>query len=81
MGAQTRLGRSPQQSDIAFENDVTVSRLHATITWDGEIYHIYDEQSTSGTWVNDQQVVNYGLQLLDGDEIYLGKVALRFHIP
>ncbi|MCA9992834.1 MAG: FHA domain-containing protein [Ardenticatenaceae bacterium] len=81
VGAQTRLGRSPQQSDIAFENDVTVSRLHATITWDGEIYHIYDEQSTSGTWVNDQQVVNYGLQLLDGDEIYLGKVALRFHIP
>lgn len=81
VGTQTRLGRSPDQADLAFENDMTVSRLHATITWDGEMYHIYDENSTSGTWVNDQQVVNYGLQLLDGDEIYLGKVALRFHIP
>lgn len=81
VGTQTRLGRSPDQADLAFENDLTVSRLHATITWDGEMYHIYDENSTSGTWVNDQQVVNYGLQLLDGDEIYLGKVALRFHIP
>lgn len=80
-GPQTRLGRSPQQAEIAFENDITVSRLHATITWDGDMYHIYDENSTSGTWVNDQQVIDYGLQLLDGDELYLGKVTLRFHLP
>lgn len=80
-GSQIRLGRSPQQTDVAFEKDITVSRLHATITWDGEMYHIYDENSTSGTWVNDQQVIDYGLQLLDGDEIYLGKVTLRFHLP
>jgi hypothetical protein len=80
-GPQTRLGRSPQQAEIAFEKDITVSRLHATITWDGEMFHIYDENSTSGTWVNDQQVIDYGLQLLDGDELYLGKVTLRFHMP
>ncbi len=80
-GPQTRLGRSPQQAEIAFENDITVSRLHATITWDGDMFHIYDENSTSGTWVNDQQVIDYGLQLLDGDELYLGKVTLRFHMP
>jgi pSer/pThr/pTyr-binding forkhead associated (FHA) protein len=45
------------------------------------MFHIYDENSTSGTWVNDQQVIDYGLQLLDGDELYLGKVTLRFHMP
>lgn len=76
---ETRLGRSPNLADIALTQDLTVSRLHATITWDGQIYRIYDEESTSGTWVNDQQVPDYGTQLIDGDEIYLGKVHMRFH--
>jgi hypothetical protein len=75
---ETRLGRSPNLSDIALTQDLTVSRLHATITWDGQVYRIYDEESTSGSWVNDQQVPDYGTQLIDGDEIYLGKVHLRF---
>lgn len=75
---ETRLGRSPNLSDIALTQDLTVSRLHATITWDGQIYRLYDEESTSGTWVNDQQVPDYGTQLIDGDEIFLGKVHLRF---
>jgi hypothetical protein len=75
---ETRLGRSPNLADIALTQDLTVSRLHATITWDGQVYRIYDEESTSGSWVNDQQVPDYGTQLIDGDEIYLGKVHLRF---
>jgi hypothetical protein len=75
---ETRLGRSPNLSDIALTQDLTVSRLHATITWDGQVYRIYDEQSTSGTWVNDQQVPEYGTQLIDGDELFLGKVHMRF---
>lgn len=78
---ETRLGRSPNLSDIALTQDLTVSRLHATITWDGQIYRLYDEESTSGTWVNDQRVPDYGTQLVDGDEIFLGKVHLRFRHP
>ena len=76
---EVRLGRSPGLADIAFEQDLTVSRLHATLIWDGHVYRIYDDESTSGTYVNDQQVGDYGLQLFDGDHIYLGKVHLRFH--
>ncbi len=76
---ETRLGRSPNLANIALTQDLTVSRLHATITWDGQVYRIYDEESTSGTWVNDQQVPDYGTQLIDGDELYLGKVHMRFH--
>ena len=76
---EVRLGRSPSLADIAFEQDLTVSRLHATLIWDGHVYRIYDDESTSGTYVNDQQVGDYGLQLFDGDHIYLGKVHLRFH--
>ena len=72
------LGRSSAQSDIAFENDITVSRVHATLHLEGTHYRIFDEHSTSGTWVNEQQVPEYGIQLMDGDEIHLGAVHLRY---
>lgn len=75
---ELRLGRSPALADVAFEQDITVSRLHASILWDGHNYRIYDDDSTSGTWVNDQEVPDYGTQLFDGDDIFLGKVRLRF---
>ncbi len=81
IGVQVRLGRSPQQADIAFENDITVSRLHATMSLEGTHYRIFDEGSTSGTWVNEKQVPEYGIQLADGDEIHLGAVHLRFYQP
>jgi hypothetical protein len=76
--SQVRLGRSPAQSDIPFENDITVSRLHATLQLEGSHFRILDERSTSGTWVNEQQVPEYGIQLMDGDEIHLGAVHLRY---
>lgn len=73
-----KIGRSPSQSDITFDQDITVSRVHATLRLEGNHYRIYDEQSTSGTWVNDRQVPEYGTQLQSGDEIHLGEVVLRF---
>lgn len=76
--AEVRIGRSPAQCHIPFENDITVSRLHATLMLEGNRYRIYDAGSTSGTWVNEQAVAEYGLQLMDGDEIFLGAVHLRF---
>ncbi len=76
-----RIGRSPAQADLAFENDLTMSRLHATLMLEGVHYRIFDEGSTSGTWVNDQQIPEYGAQLMDGDEIHLGAVHLRYYQP
>ena len=73
-----KLGRSPAQADIAFENDITVSRLHASLHLEGTHFRIFDERSTSSTWVNEQQVPEYGIQLMDGDEIHLGAVHLRY---
>jgi pSer/pThr/pTyr-binding forkhead associated (FHA) protein len=73
-----RLGRNPGQSDIAFENDITVSRIHASVMLEGSDYRLYDEASSGGTFVNDQPVPEYGYQLLDGDEIRLGAVRLRY---
>lgn len=74
------IGRSPTV-DLAFKDDPTVSRIHATLVQDGDIFRIYDEQSTSGTYVNDRPVPEYGLQLADGDEIHIGAVHLRFRQP
>ena len=76
--AVVRIGRSPNQATVAFENDVTMSRQHASLMLEGNHYRIFDEQSTSGTWVNERQVPEYGIQLNDGDEIHLGAVHLRF---
>ena len=76
-----RIGRSPSQADIVFENDITVSRLHASVVLEADGYHIYDEGSTSGTWVNEQPVNQQGQTLADGDEIRLGAAVLRFRQP
>ncbi len=73
-----RIGRNPSQADIAFENDITVSRIHASVMLEGSDYRLYDEASSGGTYANDQPVPEYGYQLLDGDEIRLGAVLLRY---
>ena len=78
---EMHLGRSPKQADIAFKDDITMSRIHATIVKEGSDYRIFDEQSTSGSFVNEQRVPDYGIQLIDRDEIRLGGVKLRFRQP
>lgn len=80
-GSLVRLGRSPAQCEIAFENDITVSRAHANLQLEGADYRIFDENSTSGTFVNERQVPEYGILLSDGDEIHLGAVHLRYRRP
>jgi pSer/pThr/pTyr-binding forkhead associated (FHA) protein len=39
---------------------------------------LFDENSTSGSWVNGRQVPEYGVELADGDEIHLGAVHMMF---
>jgi len=75
---EVRVGRSPAQSQIAFRDDITVSRFHAVLRLEGNRYRVYDAGSTSGTFVNGRPVPEYGLQLSDGDEIQLGAVVLRY---
>lgn len=77
-GAEIKIGRSPTQADIIFENDPSVSRLHVLLVLENGRYRLYDQNSSAGAWVNDQRVPAYGLELMSGDEIHLGAVHLRF---
>ncbi|MCX6033015.1 MAG: FHA domain-containing protein [Chloroflexi bacterium] len=73
-----RMGRDPGLVTIQLQ-DRSVSRLHARITEEQDgTYHIYDEGSTSGTYVNFQPIPMEGQFLQHNDVIHLGRVRLRF---
>jgi hypothetical protein len=76
--AEVKIGRSPSQVDVAFRDDITVSRYHAVMRLEGSRYRLYDAGSTSGTYVNERAVPEYGMELFDGDLINLGAVRLRY---
>jgi pSer/pThr/pTyr-binding forkhead associated (FHA) protein len=83
-GDNTRLGRDEELVQVAFENRA-VSRLHARIKVEpdprgGESFVLYDEGSTSGTYVNLQPVGIKGQRLHDNDTIHLGPVRMRFNV-
>ncbi|MDO5426928.1 MAG: FHA domain-containing protein [Coriobacteriia bacterium] len=68
------IGRSPN-SDI-FLNDRTVSREHAVISKNGDVYQIADKNSYNGLWINNNNVSVSNVK--DGDLIQIGVFFLRF---
>lgn len=71
----TVLGRH-RDCDIVL-GDVTVSRYHTEIRWEGGGFVIQDAGSLNGTYLN-RQVVDRA-ELADGDEIWVGKVRFTFY--
>ncbi|MFY1636610.1 FHA domain-containing protein [Solwaraspora sp. WMMB335] len=65
--------------DIAID-DIKVSRHHAVIDVAGGRTVVTDQQSTNGTWVNDNRI-QQPTELRDGDRIRFGAVELRFYDP
>ena len=53
-------------------DDNGISRIHASIYRDGDYIWIIDENSTYGTFVNEQQIDLCGSPVSDGDEIKIG---------
>lgn len=77
-GETTIIGR-------ALENDIVitskrVSREHARLQRDGWRVVLEDLESTNGTFLNDERVLE-SIALHDGDCIKIGDVALTFHDP
>jgi pSer/pThr/pTyr-binding forkhead associated (FHA) protein len=70
----TRLGRHPDSEIIL--DDITVSRRHADIMRDGDVYEVRDAGSLNGTYVNAERVDHAVLH--QGDELQVGKFRLVF---
>ena len=75
------VGRSPQCS--IFLNDMTVSRMHATIEPEAGCYVIRDANSFNGVWVNNENVEARTLRpeakaLRPGDMIQIGTFCMRY---
>ncbi len=69
----------------ALENDIVitskrVSREHARLQRDGWRVVLEDLESTNGTFLNDERLLE-SVALHDGDCIKIGDVALTFHDP
>jgi pSer/pThr/pTyr-binding forkhead associated (FHA) protein len=71
---QLNIGRNPK-NDILIDN-MAVSNFHATVKKVMNTYFIEDLNSTNGTFVNEKKIDKY--ELLDGDEIIIGKHSLLF---
>lgn len=68
------IGRG-EDADLMLPN-ISVSRHHAQLLWDGKSCSIKDLQSSNGTLVNGKAVE--GARLSSGDEILLGKFNLVY---
>jgi hypothetical protein len=73
-GERTRIGRSPDCE--IFLDDVTVSRNHAVLVLQNGKYHVEDEGSLNGTFVNRKRIDN--APLTEGDELQIGKYRMTF---
>lgn len=70
------VGRHPE-SDI-FLDDITVSRRHVELKWNGTSYEVGDVGSLNGTYVNRERVDSVALE--NGDEVQVGKFKLVYFI-
>ena len=70
------IGRNPK-NDIHIDN-LAVSNFHAVIKKVLKAYYIEDLNSTNGTFVNEKKIDKY--ELLDGDQVIIGKHNLFFRL-
>src|SRR5205807_319482 len=84
-GTSVLLGRDPAESLVAaaFARFDNVSRRHATVQVDDAGHAtIRDENSTNGTYVNDDRVLpGAEVRLVDGDRVRLGAVVPHLMLP
>ncbi|MBQ1923395.1 MAG: FHA domain-containing protein [Lachnospiraceae bacterium] len=79
------IGRMKSKCDLCLSGDPYVSRIHAAMLYDGHTYRIKPichtragRSYTSDVYVNDIRVPLEGTLLEDGDEIMLGRTAVRY---
>jgi hypothetical protein len=73
-GERTTIGRSPDCG--IFLDDVTVSRRHAVLIQRDGRFHVEDQGSLNGTFLNRRRIES--AELSDGDELQIGKYRMTF---
>jgi pSer/pThr/pTyr-binding forkhead associated (FHA) protein len=68
------IGRSAESA--IFLDDVTVSRTHATVIKNGNVFVLKDAGSLNGTYINNVSISEH--TLVSGDEFQIGKFHLLF---
>lgn len=58
--------------------DHEVSSTHCQICYIDDVYHVFDMNSTNGTFVNNERVLKSRLN--DGDVLTIGKTSFRFSV-
>lgn len=71
------IGRE-ESNDLAFPQDIAVSRRHARLTRSNGEWTVHDEGSSNGTFVNGVKISDQNLR--PGDEIQVGSTRLRLEI-
>ncbi len=74
VNSEVILGRSGNV-DIVIDGD-GVSRQHARVVREGDVYSVEDLNSTNGTFVNDKQITKEVLS--EGDQIKVGSTILKY---
>ena len=78
--AEIVVGTDPAQSNLLLA-DPSVASRHARLSHDeAGNFHIRDEGSVAGTWVNFDPIGKEGCTLQHGDVIHFGQLAFRFQV-
>ncbi len=77
-GRAVSIGRK-EICDLTLQ-DVSVSRIHAALTYERHRHIIRDEDSHNGTFVNSKKIDKDGIFLNDGDVIQLGNSILKYEV-
>lgn len=71
-----RIGAN-SRNDLVIPDDTYVSGHHATISYDNGNLNLIDDQSTNGTFLNNQRLSNRSSSLRIGDEIKMGSSVFK----
>ena len=74
-----RIGKNPKEVDYCIYNDPTVSRMHASIRYDGQRFYLTDHYSTNKTSINHSYIEpEKPYELFDEDTISVSDVSFHF---
>jgi pSer/pThr/pTyr-binding forkhead associated (FHA) protein len=79
-GADLTIGSDPALCGLLVD-DPSVSGIHARLTRRAAgVFHLRDQHSVAGTWVNETRVDEGGRDLQHGDRISFGRAAYGFRL-